>query len=89
MRIHFLPWHQDRTGRSNPRVVRADWWMVINHNTNAHHDKKKSRAVNLTWDEEMESVATTFAATAQTVPWMIPGHLFENGFSVEQDCTTG
>jgi hypothetical protein len=80
MKIHFLPWHRDGVGRSSPRAVRVDCWMVINRNTDRHRsDKGKEKVIDLTLEEEMESVATTLAASNPTAPWTIPTHLSEMG----------
>ena len=76
MNIHFLPWHRDATGRGSPRVTQHNWWMIINCNpiiTNANHQIQQ--VINLTLEEEMQSVASSVAQNDPTAPWEIPTRL--------------
>ena len=69
MNIHFLPWHHDDTGRGSPRVTQHNWWMIINCNliiTNTNHQIQQ--VIDLTLEEEMQSVASSVAQNNPTAP---------------------
>lgn len=73
MSIDFLPWHRDARGRSSPRIVQYDWWMMINRHNH------QSIVVDLTLEDAMESAATAMADSNPTAPWSIPKVLSEMG----------
>jgi hypothetical protein len=73
MSIDFLPWHRDGQGRSSPRIVQHDWWMIINRQI------IQPVVLDLTLEDAMESAATVAADGDPTAPWSIPTVLSDMG----------